>query len=125
MMKDIIIEVSGKKIKGELNNSHTAKKIYAALPLESKINRWGDEIYFDIPIESEIENGIEFLDEGSLAYWPPGNAFCIFFGLTPASTDNRPRAAGPVNLVGNIKDKDDLVILKSFSSAQNIKISRK
>ena len=121
----IIIEVSGKKIIGELNNSRTAKKIYAALPFESKINRWGDEIYFGIPIESEIENGIEFLDEGSLAYWPPGNAFCIFFGLTPASTDDRPRAAGPVELIGNIKDKNDLVILKSFSSGQNIKISRK
>jgi len=124
-MNDIIIEISGKKIKGELNNSPTARKIYAALPLESNINRWGDEIYFEIPIESEIENGVEFLEKGSLAYWPPGNAFCIFFGLTPASTDNRPRAAGPVNLVGNIKDKDDLVILKSFSSGQNIKIFRK
>ena len=124
-MNDIIIEVSGEKIKVELNNSSTAIKIYAALPLDSSINRWGDEIYFEIPVESEIENGVEILDIGSLAYWPPGNAFCIFFGLTPASTDNRPRAAGPVNLVGNIKDKDDMVILKSFSSGQNIKISRK
>ena len=124
-MNDIIIEVSGNKIKGELNNSPTAKKIYAALPLKSSINRWGDEIYFKIPIESEIENGIEFLDEGSLAYWPPGNAFCIFFGLTPASTDDRPRAVGPVNLVGNIKGKNYLTILKSVSSGQNINISKK
>ena len=80
MMNDIIIEISGKEIKGELNNSLTAKRIYTALPLESSISRWGDEIYFEIPIESKIEDGIEFLDEGSLAYWPPGNAFCIFFG---------------------------------------------
>ena len=124
-MNNIIIEISGEKIKGELNNSLTAKKIYAALPLESSINRWGDEIYFEIPIESKIEDGIEFLDEGSLAYWPPGNAFCIFFGLTPASTDDRPRAAGPVNLIGNIKDKNDLTIFKSLSSGQNIHISKK
>ena len=124
-MNDIIIEVSGNKIKGELNNSPTAKKIYAALPLKSSINRWGDEIYFEIPIESEIENGIEFLDEGSLAYWPPGNAFCIFFGLTPASTDDRPRAAGPVSLIGNIKGKNYLTILKSLSSGQKINISKK
>lgn len=125
MMNDIIIEVSGNKIKGELNDSPTAKKIYAALPLESSTHRWGDEIYFEIPIESEIENGVEFLDKGSLAYWPPGNAFCIFFGLTPASTDDRPRAAGPVNLIGNIKDKDYLIILESLSSGQNINISKK
>jgi len=125
IMKNIIIEISGEKIKGELNNSLTAKKIYAALPLGSSINRWGDEIYFEIPIESEIENGVEFLDKGSLAYWPPGNAFCIFFGQTPASTDDRPRAAGPVNLIGNIKDKNDLTILKSLSSGQNIHISKK
>jgi len=124
-MNDIIIEVSGNKIKGELNDSPTAKKIYAALPLESSTHRWGDEIYFEIPIESEIENGVEFLDKGSLAYWPPGNAFCIFFGLTPASTDDRPRAAGPVNLIGNIKDKDYLIILESLSSGQNINISKK
>jgi hypothetical protein len=124
-MNDIIIEVSGKKIKGELNNSPTAKKIYAALPLESSINRWGDEIYFEIPVESEIENGVEILDIGSLAYWPPGNAFCIFFGLTPASTDEKPRAAGPVNLIGNINDKSDLIILKSLSNGQNINISKK
>ncbi len=125
MMNDIIIEISGEKIMGELNNSPTARKIYAALPLESSINRWGDEIYFEIPVESEIENGVEFLDEGSLAYWPPGNAFCIFFGLTPASTDDRPRAAGPVNLIGNIKDKNGLTIFKSLSSGQNIHISKK
>ncbi len=125
MMNDIIIEISGKKINAELNNSPTARKIYDALPLESNINRWGDEIYFEIPIESKIEDEIEFLDEGSLAYWPPGNAFCIFFGLTPASTDDRPRAAGPVNLIGSIKDKNDLTIFKSFSSGQNIHISKK
>ncbi|MES0342168.1 MAG: cyclophilin-like family protein, partial [Candidatus Humimicrobiaceae bacterium] len=89
------------------------------------INRWGDEIYFEIPVESEIENGVEILDIGSLAYWPPGNAFCIFFGLTPASTDEKPRAAGPVNLIGNIKDKNDLIILKSLSNSQSINISKK
>jgi len=28
---------------------------------------------------------------GELGYWPVGHAFCIFFGPTPASTDERPR----------------------------------
>ncbi len=125
MAKIIDINISGKIIKAELNNTLTAEKIYNALPIESNINRWGDEIYFEIPVESEIEDGVEFLDEGTIAYWPPGNAFCIFFGLTPASTDDRPRAAGPVNIIGRIKDKKDLSVLRSFSSNQKISILKK
>jgi len=125
MMKKISINISGKIIKAELNNSLTAEKIYNALPIESNINRWGDEIYFEIPVESEIEEGVEFLDEGTIAYWPPGNAFCIFFGLTPASIDDRPRAAGLVNIIGRIKDKKDLSVLRSFSSNQKVSILKK
>ncbi len=125
MMKKISINISGKIIKAELNNTLTAEKIYNALPIESNINRWGDEIYFEIPVESEIEDGVEFLDEGTIAYWTPGNAFCIFFGLTPASIDDRPRAAGPVNIIGRIKDKKDLSVLRSFSSNQKISILKK
>lgn len=124
MMKNININISGKIINAELNNTLAAEKIYNSLPIESNINRWGDEIYFEIPVESEIEDGVEFLDEGTIAYWPPGNAFCIFFGLTPASIDDRPRAAGPVNIIGKIKDKKDLSVLRSVSSSQKINISK-
>lgn len=123
-MKNININISGKIINAELNNTLAAEKIYNSLPIESNINRWGDEIYFEIPVESEIEDGVEFLDEGTIAYWPPGNAFCIFFGLTPASIDDRPRAAGPVNIIGKIKDKKDLSVLRSVSSSQKINISK-
>ena len=124
MIKNININISGKIINAELNNTLAAEKIYNSLPIESNINRWGDEIYFEIPVESEIEDGVEFLDEGTIAYWPPGNAFCIFFGLTPASIDDRPRAAGPVNIIGKIKDKKDLSVLRSVSSSQKINISK-
>ncbi len=123
-MKNININIAGKIINAELNNTLAAEKIYNSLPIESNINRWGDEIYFEIPVESEIEDGVEFLDEGTIAYWPPGNAFCIFFGLTPASIDDRPRAAGPVNIIGKIKDKKDLSVLRSVSSSQKINISK-
>ena len=101
-MKKISINISTNIIKAELNNTLTAEKIYNALPIESNINRWGDEIYFEIPVESEIEDGVEFLDEGTIAYWPPGNAFCIFFGPTPASIGTEPRAAALVNRIGHI-----------------------
>jgi len=81
------------KFKVELNNSKTSKKMLEILPVKSNVNKWGNEIYFSIPMEAELENGIEVLDIGVVAFWPPGSAFCIFFGKTPASTGEKPQAA--------------------------------
>jgi hypothetical protein len=95
-----------------LNNSKTSFKIFEALPLESNVRRWGDEIYFKIPVHSELEDGVEILELGSVAYWPPGSSICIFFGKTPASTDARPQAASPVTVIGKIIDKEIISELK-------------
>ena len=83
-------------------NPKTAEAIWKALPMEGTVNRWGEEIYFSIPIKIPEENGQEEVSIGDLAYWPPGNCFCIFFGATPASTGDQPRAASPVNVFGRI-----------------------
>lgn len=85
-----------------LNNSNTANKIFAALPIKAKANLWGDEIYFSIPVKTAAENAVEIVELGDLAYWPPGNAFCIFFGKTPASAGNEIRPASAVNVVGKL-----------------------
>jgi hypothetical protein len=122
-MKKINIEFSGNIIKAELNDTETAGKILDALPIEGTINRWGEEIYFPIPVDSNVEDGIEVLEVGDIAFWPPGNAFCIFFGPTPASTDEKPRAIGPVILIGNILDRKDIKILKLASDGLAINIS--
>jgi len=124
MTDKIKIKLSGKTIEAELNRTNAADNILDALPLKAIINRWGDEIYFEIPVQVELENGVEAVDEGTLAYWPPGNAFCIFFGLTPASTDNGPRAAGPVTIIGKIPNIDDFSVLRSTSSGEEIKITK-
>lgn len=88
----------------ELKNTPTAKAIYNVLPIEGAANRWGDEIYFVIPINLELEdNAKEIVEVGDIAYWPEGNCFCIFFGRTPASKGNEIRAASKVNVFGNIK----------------------
>ena len=90
-------------LEAELNDSVTAKAIRNALPLTGSGNRWGEEIYFSIPIQEELESGARAeMGIGELAYWPPGSAFCIFFGPTPASNDDRPRAASAVNPIGKI-----------------------
>lgn len=102
-MKKITISAQDVSVSAELNDSDTAQKIWDALPFESKINTWGDEIYFDIPVDIEQEPDARTdVEVGALGYWPPGHAFCIFFGSTPASNDNTPQAAGPVNIFGRV-----------------------
>ena len=85
-----------------LNESKTAAAIWDALPIEAKGQTWGDEIYFDVGLTAPAEQAREVVDVGDLAYWPPGRAFCIFFGRTPASRGDECRAASPVNVVGKI-----------------------
>lgn len=86
-----------------LRPTSTARAIWNALPLEGSANRWGDEIYFSVPVDMAEEDAREEVAVGDLAYWPPGSAFCIFWGPTPASVDQRPRAASAVNVFGRIE----------------------
>ena len=99
----------------ELKNTKTAEEIYNALPIEGSANRWGDEIYFVIPVNVEAEpDAKEIVSEGDVAYWPEGSCFCIFWGRTPASKGNEIRAASKVNVLGRIKDN-----AKVFSNVRN------
>jgi hypothetical protein len=102
-MNKIKIEIGSLVLTAELNNSRTAGVIYESLPFEGRALIWGDEIYFEIPCHIDLESDArEIVEIGTLAYWPRGNAFCIFFGRTPVSTDERPRAYSPVNVFGRI-----------------------
>ena len=83
-------------------NPVTAKAILDALPLRGRANTWGEEIYFTIPVEGEVETPKVVVELGDLAFWPPGNAFCIFFGRTPASKGDEIRPASEVNVFGRI-----------------------
>ena len=100
-MRKITITAASITLTAELNDSPTADAIWNALPITGSANIWGDEIYFRIPVKlKEDAQARAEVAIGELGYWPPGNAFCIFFGRTPASTDEQPRAASPVNIVG-------------------------
>jgi hypothetical protein len=100
--KKITITAEDIKMSAELNDSNTAKKIWEALPIEANVQTWGDEIYFSIPVKVGLENAKAIVLEGDLGYWPPGNAFCIFFGPTPASHGEEIKPASPVNVFGKI-----------------------
>ncbi len=104
MAEKIVIKAGGNVFEGELNDSMTGKAIYDGLPIRSNGQRWGGEIYFSIAVSCELEEARrEVLEEGELGYWPPGQAFCIFFGPTPASDGDEIRAASAVNIVGRMK----------------------
>lgn len=86
-----------------LNDSPTATDIWNALPIEARASTWGDEIYFTIPVDRPEERAQTTVSLGDLGYWPPGNAFCIFFGPTPMSQGAEIRPASPVNVVGHVE----------------------
>ena len=103
----IIIRFARSQVEAELFDTPTGRAIYDSLPLKRNVNRWGEEIYFEVPVQCKLEdNARADVGVGDLAYWPNMPAFCIFFGPTPASRDNQPVAASPVNVFGRIVAPD-------------------
>lgn len=103
MERKIRIRAGDVTVTATLNDSATADAIWEALPIEARASTWGDEIYFGIPIDLPEDNGQEIVQMGDIAYWPPGSAFCIFFGPTPMSRGTEIRPASAVNVVGHIE----------------------
>ncbi len=102
-MNRIIISVGDISLAAELNDSPTARQIWEKLPMTGPASIWGEEIYFEIPVTAEQEpDSRAQVEVGELGYWPVGQAFCIFFGPTPASIDERPCAYSPVNVLGHV-----------------------
>ncbi len=106
-----------------INNSETANLIWEALPIEGSVNTWGEEIYFTIPVDiEESGDARQDMEVGELGYWPPGSAFCIFFGRTPASTSDEPRAASNVNPFGMVSG--DVAPLHAVRQGESVTVSR-
>ncbi len=118
----IIITAEKVTVHAELNETKTAKAIEETLPIKAKANLWGDEIYFQIPVNVEQETPLEVVEMGDIAYWPPGNAMCFFFGRTPASVADEIRPASEVTVVGKIIG--DAKVLKSVPARANILIEK-
>lgn len=121
-MRTVVITAGMIQLKAELNSTATAAAIWNALPITAAANIWGSEIYFAIPLQLELEKGQETVALGDLAYWPPGHAFCIFFGPTPASRGNAIRPASAVTVLGHING--DAAVLEAVSAGTEISIMR-
>ena len=122
-MKRISIKIDGNTYVAQLYDSPTAKIIYENLPISGHTTIWGEEIYFSIPVEIESEpDAREEVEVGELGFWPVGNAFCIFFGKTPVSTNDKPRAYSPVNVFGRITS--DLSLLKTVPAGNEVIVEK-
>ncbi len=122
MATRIVIEAGACRMEAELSDSAAARRIAEALPATASMSRWGDEYYGSIGLDIlQDATGRELMAVGEIAYWPPGKALCIFFGRTPASTDERPRAASTVLPVGRVTA--GLEGLKALPDRVKMKIS--
>jgi len=119
-MRTIRITAGDVTVTAELDGSKTADAIWQALPITARANTWGDEIYFGIDVHLEPEDPREVVDLGDLGYWPPGHAFCLFFGRTPMSLGNEIRPASPVNVFGRIEG--DPTVLRQVPSGAPVTI---
>jgi uncharacterized protein len=109
-IKAIFTDIN-REVSIELDNSHSPKTVQAileSLPIEVNINRWGDELYTEktqiVEKEEDAKREVNLFD---VAYWPEGNALCLFYGPTPISTEGKILAYSPVNIVGRISTRDN------------------
>lgn len=115
----ISITVGDLTMPAELNDTPTAGMVAQVLPLTTGFNTWGDEIYFTIPVEAQLdESAKEVVEMGELGYWPSGRAFCIFFGPTPMSEPGKIVPASAVNIIGKVLG--DATKFKDVMSADSI-----
>ena len=109
-IKVIFIDIN-REVSIELDDSHSPKTVNAILenlPIEVNINRWGDELYTEktqiVENEEDAKREVNLFD---VAYWPEGNALCLFYGPTPISREGKILAYSPVNIVGRISTRDN------------------
>jgi hypothetical protein len=121
MAKKIIIKGGTVVAEAELNETATAKLIWEKLPIEARASLWGDEIYFAIPVKDKEDDPKEVVNIGDLGYWPPGQAFCIFFGPTPISSGGVIKPASAVNIVGRVIG--DATVFKAVKSREKVIIN--
>jgi len=118
-MSQIRIELGDLTLAARLNNTEIARRILDALPIITSGSYWGDEMYFPIPVHAENECPQEEVEVGQLAYWPPGNALCIFYGKTPASVGDKPKAASDVTVIGELESiPNELKVQRPLTSIQ-------
>ena len=126
MNGEVKIAVGDIEVGACLNESNTATGVLNILPVTGTANLWGEEIYFPIPLttEEQAEDAREVVAVGDVAYWPQGQALCIFLGRTPVSQGDEPRAISPVNVIGQVEADGAVRLLGAVRQGDSILIRR-
>jgi len=121
MSQTVKIIVGDLSLESEFFDTPCAQAIVAALPLEACPSEWGDEFYFEVPVDMPLdETATVQVKTGDIGFWPPGHALAIFFGPTPLSTGPDPVPISEVNLVGRITG--DATLLRGCKGAKAIRL---
>ncbi|MGH7389419.1 MAG: cyclophilin-like fold protein [Candidatus Rokuibacteriota bacterium] len=122
MSRAVRITAGAVSVQATLDDSRTAGAIWDALPIEARVETWGEEIYFGIGVDLADESPRPVVERGDLAYWSPGQAFCVFFGRTPASHGDECRPASPVSVFGRVDG--DATVLKKVRAGTRVRVER-
>ena len=125
MPHKIALKLGVVSLNGTLNDSAAAQALAKRLPLEFSVSRWGQEFYGSVPDGLEISDetgAVDLVDKGALAFWPPGEAFCVFWGKTPASRGDECRPASPVLVIGSVDG--DWKAVDKLGGSINVKIEK-
>jgi uncharacterized protein len=109
----VTVEEAGVDLVVAMNDSETAAALWAALPIEAAAQTWGDEVYFTVPVQRGPEDPQPRVEPGTVGYWPPGSAVCLFFGQQPVS---------PVNVIG--ATEGDPGVLRIVADGQVVRLER-
>ena len=121
--RKIIISTENLRMEAVLAEGSSADIFWNTLPITGRANTWGDEIYFSVNLQMPLDdNASDIVESGDIAFWPPGSAFCIFFGRTPASLGDEVRAASAVNVLGKI-DGDEREF-RSVPSGEEVRLEQ-
>ena len=121
-MARIRFEFATLTLEAELLDTPTAKAIAATLPVTSSVLTWGEEVYFDVPVNVAREKDARaVIVPGEIAYWPEGPAIAIGFGRTPISKGDETRLASPCNVFA--KALGDVKTLAKVKSGETVEVS--
>lgn len=124
MPTQIKIAIGKVTMDAELFDTPCAKAIADVLPIETEPNEWGEEFYFEIPVNFPLdETATKKVKVGDIGYWPPGSALAIFFGPTPISKGPEPVPASEINIVGRITG--DAALLRGAKGSRKIRIEKR